>query len=87
MTFSIILVNCVVAHQTVPGLIMSYPNLPHEKMSPQTVRDVRVWCLFYIAQEDGNVSSEPLHKEKFCVPFSQGRQDSTDFRTLCPSLK
>ena len=32
--------------------------------------NVRVLVSFYAARENDNVSNEPVHKEKFCVPVS-----------------
>lgn len=50
-------------------------------MSTQTVRDMRVLVSFYASREDGSVRSEPLHKEKFSVPVSEGRhQDLHEFK-------
>ena len=40
----------------------------------ETVKDVRVLVSFYVAREDGYVSNEPAHNEKFCVPVS-GKQN------------
>ena len=34
------------------------------------VKYVRVLVSFYAMQEEGNVSNEPVHKEKFCVLVS-----------------
>ena len=48
-------------------------NERSERMSNQTaetVKDVRVLVSFYAARGDGNVSNEPVHKEKLSVPVS-----------------
>lgn len=48
-------------------------NLRSERRATQTaemVKDIRVLETFYAAWEDGNISNEPVYKEKFDVAVS-----------------
>ena len=71
MAFIVIFVErvAVVVRQTV-----SHPLNERSEMSTQTAesRDVRVLVSFFAAREDGSISNEPLHREKFCIPVSEG---------------
>ena len=53
----------------------------------ETIRDVRVWCHFYAAREDGCINNERLHKENVCVPLNEGcHKDLTEFKSHVMSL-
>ena len=81
MIFSVLFVDrlVVVVRQIVSRKTRKYPNPSKERsermstkttQKAETVKDVRVLVSFYAAGEDGNVSDEPVHKERFCVPVS-----------------
>ena len=78
MTFSVIFVDrlVVVVRQIVSIKTRKDQNTWNERsermsnQTAETVKDVRVLVSFYAARGDGNVSNEPVYKEKFCVPGS-----------------
>ena len=81
MIFSVLFVDrlVVVVRQIISRKTRKYPNPSKERsermstkttQKAETVKDVRVLVSFYAAGEDGNVSDEPVHKERFCVPVS-----------------
>ena len=48
----------------------TWNNVDPKDPTAETVKDVRVLVSFYAAWGDVNVSNDPVHKKKFCVPVS-----------------